>query len=291
MNNLSAVRNFKRRVLTITSVAVLAMGISSWQAGAQIVNGSIVNLMDANSFAAINVADQVGMYRWDVDGQSQLAQQWFWYRVGLTAEASINTIGLPAIVIPDARAVYLTYTSPLFSVRVDYLLTGGAAGSGSSTINESITIKNLTQTVLDFHFFQYSDFDLKGTAANDTLSLGKNLAGKFNEAIQTELPSHFSESAVTPGADHGEAGIWPSTINKLNDGVPSNLSDVAGPVGPGDVAWAFQWDRLLGPAGSAGDTLVISKLKSLQVPEPSTMALAILGAGLVGVAVRRRKIS
>jgi hypothetical protein len=40
-----------------------------------------------------------------------------------------------------------------------------------------------------------------------------------------------------------------------------------------------------------GDTLIISKLKSLQVPEPSTLALAILGAGLVGIAARRRKIS
>ena len=44
-------------------------------------------------------------------------------------------------------------------------------------------------------------------------------------------------------------------------------------VGPGDVTWALQWDFALAP----GSTFLISKIKDVQIPEPSAAVLVSLG--------------
>ena len=41
-----------------------------------------VTLANGNSTALVDVGSSAGMYNWTVDGVNQLAQQWFWYRVG-----------------------------------------------------------------------------------------------------------------------------------------------------------------------------------------------------------------
>src|SRR5918912_1185451 len=55
----------------------------------------IVTLNNNNSSATVDLASQAGMYNWLINGQNQLAQQWFWYRVGNdpTGQHSIDTIG------------------------------------------------------------------------------------------------------------------------------------------------------------------------------------------------------
>jgi len=226
------------------------------------------------------------MFNWSVDGVNHLTQQWFWYRVGsLGGESPINAIGVPGIVTPDARTLYLTYASPLFSIEVNYLLTGGTAGSGVSAINESVTVRNLSNNLLDFHLFQYSDFDLNNSPGGDVVQLGKNLSGKFNQALQVKSGITFSESGVVPGADHGEVNFFNATLTKLNDGLPTTLTDATGPLGPGDVTWAFEWDVQINP----NDSFSFSKLKQITVvPEPSTLALTWLGLGIAGFLLRQR---
>src|SRR5438105_2460912 len=67
----------------------------------------IVTLVDRNSIAQVNVGSQAGMFRWEADGQNQLVQQWFWYRIGDAVpgnpERSIDTISPPTISTPDAK--------------------------------------------------------------------------------------------------------------------------------------------------------------------------------------------
>jgi len=230
-----------------------------------------------------------------VDGVQNLQQQWFWYRVGLNPEAPIDTISAPTIVRPDAKTAYVTYNNGAYSVEIDYVLTGQTAGSGQADIRESIRIHNFSSNSLDFHFFQYSDFDLLGTPGGDTVALGKDLSGKFNEALQTKGPlssSFLSETDVTPGANHGETAFFNATLLKLNNGVADNLNDDdGGPTGkgPGDVTWALQWDysgaNMIAPGGDA----LISKQKFLQIPEPTTLALISLGA--VAYTLHRRRHS
>src|SRR5262245_58397633 len=103
-------------------------------------------LSNGNSSAQIDPNSQAGMFNWFVDGVNNLNQQWFWYRVGANPEASINTIGAPSIVRPDAKTAYITYggAGNGFSVEIDYVLTGQSAGSGQADIRESIRIHNFS---------------------------------------------------------------------------------------------------------------------------------------------------
>ena len=250
---------------------------------------AVSTLTDGNTSASIDTSTQAGMFNWIVDGQDILAQQWFWYRVGSAGpESSINTISAPVNSSLGANHLKSVYASASFSLSVEYLLSGGAPLSGLANLNESIAIHNTTAAPLAFHFFQYSDFDLG--PGGDNVQLGTNIFGKFNLADQVNSASfNFAESVSTPGADHGQVGFFPGILNSLNDGATTTLSDFAGPIGPGDATWAFQWDVILSPAGQSGDTFLISKLKHIElVPEPSSIALGLMG--LAGINwIRRRR--
>jgi hypothetical protein len=59
-------------------------------------------------------------------------------------------------------------------------------------------------------------------------------------------------------------------------------------MGPGDMTWAFQWDRVI-PASGPGRTFIISKDKRLNVvPEPTTMFL-LSTAGALALCRRRQR--
>jgi hypothetical protein len=253
----------------------------------------IINLNDGNSTVAINTAAQGGMFLWNVDGVNQLSQQWFWYRVGSAGpERSIDTISAPVITPMSANVAAATYNNGQFSVRTTYTLGGGLPGSGASDIGESISINNLTGSPLQFHFFQYADFSLSGTPGNDYTQLGtSSITHLFNEAAVWDANLTLRENVDTtaaPGANHGEVALAGITLGELNDGLPTVLSDQAGPFGPNHYTWALEWDLNIG----SGGTVIISGDKNLQaalVPEPSTLALALLG--LIACGTRRLRRS
>lgn len=257
--------------LRVACAAVVALVMLSAPAGA-----AIYTMTDANSTAVVDSSGS-GMYDWTVDNVQHLNRQWFWYRVGATGpESNLGTLPLGAGGMSDTNfdgnneTLYLRYLAPQFKAELTFVLTGGSAGSGASDIAEAIKITNTSGTPLDFHFFQYVNLHLGGSTINDSVAI---LNG--NTARQTYGNTIVSETVETPMASHHEVGFYPGTVNSLSDGSPTTLSDMSGPIGPGDLTWAFEWDVTVAPGGS----YIISKDKHV-VPEPASMYLLAV-AGLV----------
>ncbi len=268
---------------SIFSLAMIAGGVLSATAF-----GTVHTVTDGNSLVRIDDSSQAGMMDWVVDGTDHMFQQWFWFRVaGDTQERSIDTLPLlgaasldtnpfvdPA---PDSVAALYGNNAGL-TIQPTWTLRGGRAGSNSSDVTESIVITNHGRTFLDLSFFQYCDFDLNGTPGGDVVQMNAPL---FNTVVQSEGPYALSETVVTPAPTHHMVGPYAQILNMLNDGNADNLNDFSGPLGPGDMTWAFQWDMHIAP----GASIVISKDKGI-VPSPGALALVSLG-GLM--ALRRKR--
>jgi hypothetical protein len=248
----------------------------------------LFTLVDDNSTAVFDTDSQANAFNWTVDGVDQLFQQTFWYRVGNVAEQSLDTLPHPVEGTTDTNfdgdqdTLFVGYNGAGFNIDVRYTLAGGLPGSRASDIAEQISISNLGQSPLDFHFFQYADFDLNDTTGGDSA-----VFVNANTVLQSEGVLSVSETVNTPAASHREIDFFPVTRDKLNDGVATTLSDtpIGAVVGPGDVTWAYQWDFTLQP----GSTFIISKDKRLGgIPEPTACALLSIGVGLLCAARRKR---
>lgn len=246
-------------------------------------------LTHKNSSVGINITNaNAGVSNWKVDGVNNLNYQWFYYRVGTGGpEEPIQNIGSPTVVfsqIPSMSLLDATYGNGSYSVRTVFILNGGNPGSGSANLSETITVRNLSSLSLDFHFFQYSDFNLWGMAGGQSVQFFQNqLTGGYNTVKQSDGFRTLTETvgdAITP-ISFFEANLATITLASLTDGGSTTLAN-AQTAGPGDVTFAYQWDVVLAPGGS----FQLSKLLSI-VPEPTTATLALVS--FTAFALMRRK--
>ena len=238
-------------------------------------------LSDLNSEVRIDPASDAGMYSWTVDGVEHLGRQWFWLRVGSQGpEMPLNLLGAPTVTATP-WALEARYQTATVAVMVRYMLTGGLEGSLTADVAESIRISNLGTTSLDMHFFQYSDFNLEGTAEDDAIWLA---GADHNTVRQRGVGTIFSEVVVTPPPSHYEVGSAADLLASLMDGSPTTAGDLGGPYA-GDIGWVFQWDAVIAP----GRSLIISKDKLIDpVPEPLTVVTMGLAVASVAARLRRR---
>lgn len=243
----------------------------------------IYTLSQNDSTVLIDAGAQAGVYNWSVDGVNQLAQQWFWYRVGSSGpESSIDSISAVAATQSGVNKLSTTYANSTISVKAAYSLL--APGNGTATLSELLTVQNTSSASQVYHFFQYSDFDLGGTPGGQSVQFYNNGSSTYYEVIQTGASGSMTETAIAPGAATSEvqAGFFPVILNALNDGIPTTLNNTLS-AGVGDVTYAYEWDATLSP----GASLQISKL--LTVPEPSSLALISSGMFVLALLHRRRR--
>ncbi|MBT0895734.1 putative Ig domain-containing protein, partial [Geobacter hydrogenophilus] len=203
-----------------------------------------------------------GVYSWTVDNTQQISQQAFYYRIGTTSPelrvsgAAYDSFTVSAI-SQTASSVTLLFTenSGNFTASIKYELVGGASGSGRSTLRKTVTITNQKSTPLDFHFFSYSDYDLKSGRnlyENAAIAGGKAYQSNFATASDTiGAGTTLVESASTPPSRYG---VDTSQFADLANGsTPYNLDNYTGPYilnggfDNGDKQFALQWDLTVNP--------------------------------------------
>jgi hypothetical protein len=179
---------------------------------------------------------------------------------------------------PVATRTYASLAGGAFSAAFTYSLTDGGA-AGQALVSQSLFITNTSGASLNIALFQYSDFDVNGSAGTDNAVW----LNQPNNIMQiTDGPSFAQYQGI--GASASQVTAWPTLRGLLTNGVVNDLNNTGLPFGPGDFSGAFQWNLVLAPGASA--TVVALLAVNQAVPGPG--ALALLGlAGLMGSRRRR----
>jgi len=259
-------------------------------AGVRFASATLITLSDSNSVARFKTQSQdgpvPGMNYWSIDGGNQLANQWFWYRIGETGpERSIDTLTPTAVHVGNAgfggsnNQLSVDYAGDRFRLTLTCTLMGGSPGSGTADISEMIRIDNTSASPLAFHLFQYSDFDLNSLAAGDLVRIRGG-----NTAQQSKALFFAQETVATPRPSHIQAALSPAIYTLLTDGAASILNDDPGPCS-GAVEYTFQWDANIAPGG----TFIIATDKRIEgVPEPASLAALAIASAFCLMSRRRR---
>jgi large repetitive protein len=268
--------------------AVLLIGLAIQSRGA-----TSYGFSDENSQASVDLDGGTGLNSYAVDGVGQLNRQWFYYRIGTGgAESPINSLSAPTVT-PRAGGdgLDVVYSDSTIQVTISYWVEGGTPGSGLSLMHADWAVLNLTASALDFHFFQYSDFDLGGSSTDQSVTFSKVGPPFWNRATQTDgsliLTNSFLNTKAISRVQVGDAAM---ILASLTDGSTTILSVSSGTsttAGPGNLAFAAQWDFSLGAAGSSTQSGGNNELWGLVVPEPSALALVSCGMAALGYLRRR----
>lgn len=250
---------------------------------------AIYTFSQGNSVASADSA--VGLVDYKIDGVDQLVQQSFFYRVGTGGqENSVDTLSAPAVTARTSGDGYtLVYDNSSVRFTVTYWMLGGDPGSGSSALHVDWLLQNLTGSAIDFHLFQYADFNLGGTALDQSATFAKIGPPIWNRLTQTDgtmaLTNNFQIAKAISRVQTGDAA---GLLASLTDGTSTTL-DGTSTWGSGNLAYAAQWDISLGANGSPTQSAANNELVALSVPEPSSLTL-LSSAFAVLVLARQRQI-
>jgi hypothetical protein len=157
------------------------------------------------------------------------------------------------------------------AVTLSVSLQGGATGSHTSSLAETISLQNTNTSSVTLHLYDYTDFDLGGTETGDTVSVSTN-----NVAVQQGKGVTAIQSIQGQAPSFWQAGWYPLVLDNINSTNPAVLSDNILPNQPGDQTFAYQWDLSVG----AGQTLVLNLSNDI-VTQSSGLSIALSGTNVL----------
>ena len=286
----------QRKSVFALAAGILAAGVlpvNIIQSGAH-----AASISSGNSSLTINPSSSSAPYisQWLIDGVDQfggtpVGGDNIQFNNG-TSFVGVNSLNLQSsnFTGPVGLATYTgVFEGYNFSISIQDTLAGGAPGSGTASINESITVKNLgvvtaVQTNIvatpTFTIQDVVDYNVNGTAPNDTLTLSPSPTP--NTAVQTDPTGAQVTYISTP----------PTTWELISNGSSSMT------LGPetGNEAFLFNWQLPVAP----GNTSIISITEtasgintpptSIPLPSAAWECLSTLGGlGVFGIVKRVRK--
>lgn len=269
------------RSAVMVSITGLFLGTSGIYGMAQTYNLSARNA----GLQVVLGGSGVGVSDWTINGINQLDQQWFYYSVGSGTLNSIDTISpwtTPTITGGNNPTLTETYANSGINLTAAFQLQSGLVGAGNSSMVTTMTLDNLSGTTETYHFYQYSDFGLGGTTANqNVLFAGSTAPYKVTQTALTGGPLIGQITSISGGSgDTVEEAAGTSNFGLANGNAAPNFSSSSHSAS-GTATYAYEIDATV----ASGSSIIISEIQT--VPEPSDVSL-ILG-GLVGLAAFGRR--
>jgi hypothetical protein len=255
--------------------------------------GLAATISSGNSTVTLNPTNDLLPYisSWVVDGTDQLGgtpagSENFLEVIGVSGpDVYFNSLPVTGSSIGGNTAM-VTYTTTGLIVTSTTTITGGSAGSGSSDLKESVTLRNTGASAIALDFASLINLNLDSLPLTDTLTFGGQTLQQTN--------SKGTEVKVT-------LNTTPALISVSTAGDAGSFFDVA-PPGPftGDIAFHVHLGTIDGTTDiAAGSTASFSVDETLTgglttssgaaVPLPNAAAnISISLAGLAAIALVRR---
>jgi hypothetical protein len=277
-----------RGAAVVAGISVMALFFGSAAAfGASISNGN--STVTFNPSASSFVTPFIS--QWVVDGVDQYGGSPAGgedpgFYLGAAGEEPVNLLPVLSSSFSGATA-NVSYQGDGFTVAVKDVLTGGSAGSGSSTIVETFTVDNTSSSPLAFDLADFVNLNLNATPIGDTVVLSDLTSAQQSDSFGTKATFTFSPSLVTISeSTNGNSGPFLEQFGTFE----------------GDAAFGLIWGSVSGAntidADSTATYTINETLTGGQtsgstggsvVPLPNSAASALLGlAGLGAIGILRR---
>ena len=253
--------------MSVLAAAVVVGGVVAWQApAAQAV--ILTNFNTSVTVADVGVNPGHNITGWNVDGVNQYvsgAGSWF-YRVGNGPVVSLDTAAFISSVVTAPSANPFDFSPTTLTTTFDdranglqftmqYQVSGGRAGSGSSTIMAQLTaalIGPSTGTALSI--YELNDLGLGANDVNDiVMPSALEEMRKVNQSAPATLFGEFGTFRLRgTGTDllvsdptHRQAGLSATVTAAVGNGLLNDTPPAGVSIGPADVAYAYQYEFVL----------------------------------------------